>query len=60
MSEKREEDLQNEGRGEAALDIDRMVNEGMAGGTVSSEGSAQIGHTIDLPEEEPPRNRKNK
>ncbi len=56
MSNKREEDLQNEGRGEASLDIDRMINEGMAGGTVSSEGSAQIGHSIDLPEEEPPRN----
>lgn len=55
MDKQAKADLQNEGREEAFVDIDRMINEGMAGGTVSSEGNAQIGHTIELPKEEPPQ-----
>lgn len=54
MSE-HEKDLLYEGRREAYLDIDRMINEGMAGGTVREYGSPQIGATIELPKEEPPR-----
>lgn len=55
MKKRKKEDLLYEGREKAELDIDRMLNEGMAGGTVTSEGSNQIGHTVDLPKEKPPR-----
>ncbi len=55
MEKEPKKDLLHEGREKAFIDIDRMINEGMAGGTVSSEGNAQIGHSIELPEEEPPR-----
>lgn len=51
---KYKKDTLYEGRREAYLDIDRMINEGLAGGTVYEHGSPQIDQTIDLPEEEPP------
>lgn len=53
--DKHKKDLLYEGKREAYLDIDRMINEGLAGGTVRDYGSPQIDVTIDLPEEEPPR-----
>lgn len=51
----RKKDMLYEGRSEAYLDIDRMINEGLAGGTVRGEDTPQIDATTDLPEEEPPR-----
>jgi hypothetical protein len=46
----------NEGKDELYLDIDRMVNEGMAGGTISNhEDLKQIGYDTDITaQEEPP------
>jgi hypothetical protein len=58
--ERKKEELQYEGREKFELDVDRMLNEGMAGGAVSSEGNDQIGHAVDYPEEEPPRSSKHK
>ncbi|MFA8439073.1 hypothetical protein [Pueribacillus sp. YX66] len=55
MEKREKDDLLYEGRNKAYIDIDRMLNEGMAGGTVPSEGNTQIGQAIDLEEEEPPR-----
>jgi hypothetical protein len=52
MTDKRS---QYEGRDEAYMDIDRMVNEGMAGGTVSNRyDRIQIEQSLDLFEEAPP------
>ncbi|WLD94043.1 hypothetical protein [Alkalihalobacillus sp. AL-G] len=46
---------QYEGRAEAYMDIDRMVNEGMAGGTVSGRyDQRQIEQSLELFEEAPP------
>lgn len=48
-------DLEFEGKDEAYLDIDRMINEGLAGGTVfNREENANIEEARELPEEEPP------
>ncbi|MFZ3589829.1 hypothetical protein ACOI1C_11240 [Bacillus sp. DJP31] len=48
-------DLQNEGKEFAYLDVDRMINEGLSGGSVHREGNmANIEPTIHLPEEAPP------
>jgi len=52
--DERNKDMLYEGRREAFIDIDRMINEGLAGGTVL-QSNRQIGETIELPEEEPPR-----
>ena len=59
MSDKKEQDvkkdLENEGRNEAYLDIDRIINEGMAGGLVQvRSGLTNIEEARDLEEEEPP------
>ncbi len=59
MSDKKEQDvkkdLENEGRNEAYLDIDRIINEGMAGGLVQVRGGlTNIEEARDLEEEEPP------
>jgi hypothetical protein len=49
------EDLQNEGKDEAYLDVDRMINEGMSGGSVHGRGDmVNIEETTHLPEEAPP------
>ncbi|SFL63444.1 hypothetical protein [Salibacterium qingdaonense] len=41
------------------FDEDRMINEGLAGGTVlHSEDNSQIEEARDIPKEEPPRRRK--
>lgn len=55
MDKREKDELLYEGREKVELDVDRMLNEGMAGGAVSSEGNNQIEHAVDLPEEEPPR-----
>ncbi len=48
-------DLQNEGKEFAYLDVDRMINEGLSGGSVHMrEETANIEQTIHLPEEAPP------
>lgn len=50
------EDTPNEGREKAWLDVDRMINEGMAGGTVQQYGKhCNIAESIDLKEESPPQ-----
>lgn len=55
MSENK--DMQYEGRDEAYLDIDRMINEGLSGGSVHRYGDqANIEEARELPSEEPPRN----
>jgi hypothetical protein len=44
-----------EGRDKAYMDIDRMINEGMSGGSVHSRhDSVNIEEARDLVEEEPP------
>ncbi|MFO1442744.1 hypothetical protein KDN24_05890 [Bacillus sp. Bva_UNVM-123] len=56
-NKEREKDLLHEGRDHAYLDIDRMINEGMSGGSVHMrEGYANIEEARDLYEEEPPIN----
>ncbi|SDN12275.1 hypothetical protein [Bacillus sp. OK048] len=48
-------DLLFEGRDKVYLDIDRMINEGMSGGSVHSRhDSTNIEEARDLTEEEPP------
>lgn len=48
-------DLQYEGKDKVYLDIDRMINEGMAGGSVHSRhDTTNIEEARDLTEEEPP------
>ncbi|MFS0644814.1 hypothetical protein [Siminovitchia sp. 179-K 8D1 HS] len=47
-------DTEHEGKDQSFLDIDRMVNEGLAGGTViMRKDGANIEQTIDLFPEEP-------
>lgn len=49
------EDLQNEGRDEVYVDVDRMINEGMAGGTVHRlDSSSNIGESHEFYPEDPP------
>ncbi|WHX41782.1 hypothetical protein QNH36_06500 [Mesobacillus sp. AQ2] len=49
------EDLQYEGRDKVYVDVDRMINEGMAGGTVHRlDDTPNIGESHDLPPEDPP------
>lgn len=57
MAEKNQErpDLQHEGREKASVDIDRMINEGLSGGSVHMrEGSTNIEEAHDFPKEEKP------
>lgn len=59
MKEKREkqfaEDLQYEGRDKMYVDVDRMINEGMAGGTVHRfDSTPNIEEARDLYPEDPP------
>ncbi|PYZ98870.1 hypothetical protein CR205_09955 [Alteribacter lacisalsi] len=54
MCEKK--DLENQGRQEAYLDVDRMTNEGLAGGKDHiAFGKRQIEESQDIHEEEAPR-----
>ncbi|MCE4051084.1 MULTISPECIES: hypothetical protein [Bacillaceae] len=49
------DDLQYEGKKEAYLDIDRMINEGMSGGKVfRHDTSTNIEEARELGEEAPP------
>lgn len=49
------QDSRHKGRDQYFMDIDRMINEGMAGGYVHGHGDAvNIGETRDLVKEEPP------
>ncbi|SFA45380.1 hypothetical protein SAMN05192569_100958 [Parageobacillus thermantarcticus] len=49
------QDSRYEGRDQYDMDIDRMINEGMAGGYVHGHGDAvNIEETRDLVKEEPP------
>lgn len=49
------EDLDNEGRDKAYMDIDRMINEGMSGGSVHGRGlDLNIEEAREFYEEEPP------
>ncbi|MDQ0242773.1 hypothetical protein J2S09_000309 [Bacillus fengqiuensis] len=50
-------DVLYEGRDQAYLDIDRMINEGLSGGSVHRSGDqANIEEARELQAEEPPRN----
>lgn len=52
---KTKKDLEFEGKDEVYLDIDRIINEGLAGGTViNREQNTNIEEARDLSEEEPP------
>ena len=52
---KAKKDLPYEGKEKAYLDIDRIINEGLAGGTViNRENNTNIEEARELPEEEPP------
>lgn len=55
MSDNKNKDSQYEGRDRYFVDVDRMINEGLGGGTVNDkENSGLIGETHDFSEEEPP------
>lgn len=44
-----------EGRDQAFVDVDRMINEGLSGGSVHSRyNTTNIEEARDLPEEQPP------
>ncbi|MBM7097375.1 hypothetical protein JSY36_16705 [Bacillus sp. H-16] len=48
-------DLENQGRAEAYLDVDRMTSEGLAGGRDHlAYGKRQIDESLDLHDEERP------
>ncbi|EKN70484.1 hypothetical protein M670_04104 [Schinkia azotoformans MEV2011] len=50
-----EKDSKYEGRDRYFLDVDRMINEGMAGGTIiNREDNPQIGEARSFEKEEPP------
>ncbi|KGX85291.1 hypothetical protein [Pontibacillus litoralis] len=47
---KGKKDLENEGRNAVELDVDRMINEGLAGGSIPAYyNSTQIEEARDLP-----------
>ncbi|WP_202617788.1 hypothetical protein [Bacillus dakarensis] len=51
----KKEDVQYEGREERYVDIDRMINEGLSGGSVHNrEGTSNIEEAPPLPKEEAP------
>lgn len=58
MAEQKSErtDLQNEGKDQVFMDVDRMINEGMAGGTVRVHGDhlTNIEEARDFFAEDPP------
>ncbi|KON89559.1 hypothetical protein AF332_23865 [Sporosarcina globispora] len=57
MDKKRQvsEDVNYEGRDNAYMDIDRMINEGLSGGSVHGRGDdVNIEQARELHEEEPP------
>ncbi|MGA9288357.1 MAG: hypothetical protein WBV93_08365 [Anaerobacillus sp.] len=59
MAKKQAEDSKYEGRDKYDMDIDRMVNEGMAGGAVhQSYKQAQIEEAIPIMKQEPPHRSK--
>ncbi|WP_211274943.1 hypothetical protein [Bacillus marinisedimentorum] len=47
-------DSLHEGRDKVFVDVDRMINEGLAGGTVTQRDMKQIEKARDLVEEDPP------
>lgn len=50
-----EKDSKYEGRDQYFIDVDRMINEGMAGGTIiNREDNQQIGEARSFEKEEPP------
>lgn len=50
-----EQDLEFEGRDKAFMDVDRMINEGMSGGSVHARyDTTNIEEARNLEEEEPP------
>ncbi|MBY0144897.1 hypothetical protein [Neobacillus niacini] len=52
---KGKKDLQYEGKDKVFLDIDRIINEGLSGGSVHSRhDTTNIEEARDLSEEEPP------
>lgn len=55
MTQKKKLDVDKQAEKKYFDDIDRIVNEGLAGGTVSMKyDSGQIEETVDLEKEEPP------
>ena len=55
MMKKVNADLNNEGRDSVFLDIDRIINEGLSGGSVHMrEDSTNIEEARDLDQETPP------
>ncbi|WP_079507878.1 hypothetical protein [Mesobacillus jeotgali] len=49
------DDLQNEGRDKVYVDVDRIINEGMAGGSVHRlDSTPNIEESHDFPPEDPP------
>lgn len=45
-----------EGKGKLELDVDRMISEGMAGGTIKPvHGREQIGETHEIPQQKTKR-----
>jgi len=44
-NKRRLQDVDHEGRAEAEMDIDRMVNEGLGGGRVSPDENGEIGES---------------
>ncbi len=53
VPEAKEKDLLHEGKDEAWLDVDRMINEGLGGGQVG-EGGGEIEGSRPLTDEDPP------
>lgn len=52
----KKKDLKNEGKDKLYIDVDRMTNEGLAGGTVTGKyDHPQIEEAQDFKEEEPPK-----
>ncbi|MGD6941581.1 hypothetical protein ACQCT6_06080 [Cytobacillus gottheilii] len=51
------QDLQYEGKDKVYMDVDRMINEGLSGGSVHRKDEfANIEEAVDFPEETPPHN----
>lgn len=49
------DDINYEGKGEYFLDIDRMINEGLSGGSVHTrEDTTNIGESTEIEKESPP------
>ena len=50
----KEKESKNEGRDEYFMDVDRMINEGLGGGTVADTHAGIIEESRELEEEDPP------